>query len=52
MTRDAIHLRTKTYSRMWSDKTTFYLSARLEAYEVDVLIFERDIEDGIERHFM
>ncbi len=50
--RDGIRLRTETHSKMWSDATTFYLTARLEAYEDDKLMYERDVEDGIKRHFM
>lgn len=50
--RDGIKLRTETHSKMWSDATTFYLTARLEAYENGTLIYERDVEDGIPRHFM
>ena len=37
---------------MWSDATTFFLTARLEAYQDDELIYERDLEDGVKRHFM
>ena len=47
--RDDIRLRTETYGEMWSDQTTFYLSARLEAYENDRLIFEKDLSDSIPR---
>ncbi len=50
--RDAVRLRTETHSTMWSDAHHFYLSARLEAYEGDTLIYERDVEDSIPRHFM
>lgn len=50
--RDGIVLRTETYSSMWSDEGSFYLKARLEAYECDRLIYERDVEDSIQRHFM
>lgn len=35
-------VRTETYGEMWSDATTFYLKARLEAYEGDTLVFEKD----------
>ncbi len=47
--RDDIRLRTETFAEMWSDKTHFHLNARLEAYENDVLIFERDMQESIER---
>ena len=49
MERDTIRLRTETHSHMWSDASTFYLTARLEAYENDVLIYERDVTDEIAR---
>jgi len=35
---------------MWADKTHFHISARLEAYENDRLIFEKDIADSVPRH--
>lgn len=41
--------RTETYARMWADKTHFHLKARLEAYEGDTLVFEKEVEDSIER---
>ncbi|WP_299738630.1 CocE/NonD family hydrolase [uncultured Roseobacter sp.] len=47
--RDGIRLRTEAHCAMWSDATHFYLSARMEAYENDQLIFERDHSDQIER---
>jgi len=50
--RGDIRLRTETYSSMWSDTENFYLTVRLEAYEDDRLIYERDVEDSIARHFM
>lgn len=48
--RDSIRLRTETSCKMWSDAEYFHLSARLEAYENDALIYERDITDRIERN--
>jgi hypothetical protein len=50
--RDGTKLRTETHSKMWSDATNFYLTARLEAYQDGTLIYERDLEDGIKRHLM
>ncbi|HDZ81042.1 MAG TPA: CocE/NonD family hydrolase [Roseobacter sp.] len=50
--RDDIRLRTETHSKMWSDATFFHLTARVEAYENDILIYERDVVDSIKRHFM
>lgn len=52
MERDDIRLRTETSCEMWSDQTKFYLSARLEAYENDTLIYERDVSDAIPRDHM
>ena len=47
--RDDIRLRTETKCTMWSDATTFHLSATLEAYENDVLIYDRSLTDQIPR---
>jgi putative CocE/NonD family hydrolase len=47
--RDDIRLRTETYSQMTSDETTFHLTARLEAYEDDKLVYERDVKESIPR---
>ncbi|MEO9650753.1 MAG: CocE/NonD family hydrolase [Roseobacter sp.] len=49
MERGDIKLRTETHSSMWSDAENFYLTARLEAYENDNLIYERDVKDKIPR---
>ena len=35
---------------MWSDKDTFYLSAKIEAFENDQLIYQRDLNDEILRN--
>lgn len=48
--RDNLRLRTEARCDMWSDATHFYLAAKMEAYENDVLIYERDITDKIERN--
>ncbi|WP_341234970.1 CocE/NonD family hydrolase [uncultured Sulfitobacter sp.] len=50
--RDEIKLRTETHSKMWSDATHFHLTGRIEAYEDETLIYERDVADSIKRHFM
>ena len=50
--RDDIRLRTETHSAMWSDATNFHLSARLEAYQNDELIYERELTDSIPRDNM
>ncbi|MBB96617.1 MAG: peptidase S15 [Rhodobacteraceae bacterium] len=42
-------IRTETYSEMWADTETFHLKARLEAWEGDALIYERDLSDSIPR---
>ncbi|MEM6563831.1 MAG: CocE/NonD family hydrolase [Pseudomonadota bacterium] len=47
--RDDLKLRTETHSSMWSDAQSFYLSARLEAYENNVLVYARDVSDQIAR---
>ena len=47
--RDDLRLRTEATCEMWSDATTFHLSARIEAYENDKLIFEKDVTDAIPR---
>ena len=47
--RDDIRLRTETRCAMWSDATQFYLHATVEAFEGDVPVFERTIEDTIPR---
>lgn len=47
--RDGIKMRTEAYCEMSSDLTHFNLSARLEAYENDKLIVERDINERIPR---
>jgi hypothetical protein len=47
--RDHIRLRTETYSEMWSDHASFHLKARIEAFENDKLVYERDVSDTIAR---
>ena len=42
-------VRTETYAKMVSDVDYFYLTARLEAYENDALVFEKDISEKIKR---
>lgn len=44
-----IHLRTETRCEMWSDSTKFHLRARIEAFEGNDLIYQRDVEDSIDR---
>ena len=47
--REGIRLRTETTCAMWSDAETFHLTARLEAYENDELVYDRDVRDTIAR---
>lgn len=47
--RDKILLRTETHCEMWSDTSHFHLLARLQAYENDVLVLERNFDDSIPR---
>jgi uncharacterized protein len=42
-------VRTETFSAMWSDATHFHLTGRLEAYEGDILVFDRDHTESIRR---
>lgn len=47
--RDEWSVRTETYAKMVSDAEYFHLTARLEAYENETLIFEKDISESIKR---
>ena len=49
MERGDIRLRTETFAEMWSDRSYFHLSARLEAYENDALVFEKKLSESIAR---
>lgn len=42
-------VRTETWSALTADETHFHLTARIEAYEGDALVFERGFEKTIER---
>ena len=42
-------IKTETYSKMFSDETYFYLEARIEAYENNNMIYQRDISKKIKR---
>lgn len=48
--RDDIKLRTEARCKMWSDREAFYLTAKIEAYQNDALIYERDLKDEIPRN--
>jgi hypothetical protein len=49
MIRDDTHVRTETYSSMTASRTQFHLTARIEAYLNDELVFERDFAEDIDR---
>ena len=48
--RDGWQTRTESYAEMRSDHENYYLTARLEAYENDTLVFEKDLSETIPRH--
>jgi len=50
--RGDIRLRTETYAEMTADAEHFYLEARLEAYENDTKVFEKEVSDRIPRDGM
>jgi predicted acyl esterase len=50
--RDGTRLRTEAICGMTSDATHFHLNARMEAYENETLVFERDFERSIPRDHM
>lgn len=52
MIRGDIRLRTETHAEMWSDAARFHLKARLEAWENDELVYERDVVEAIPRDHM
>ena len=47
--REDWSIRTETFSSMTSDKSYFYLKARVEAYEKEKLIFKKKMESKIKR---
>ena len=47
--REGWSIRTDTFSSMTSDKSYFYLKARVEAYEKEKLIFKKKMESKIKR---
>ncbi len=50
--REGWDIRTETCSAMYSDATTFYVTGRIEAYENDTLVFEKDFDEKILRQFV
>ena len=49
LSRGDWRVRSETKSEMWADAEAFYLTARVEAYEGDKLIFEKDFSRRIAR---
>ncbi len=49
MERDGTALRTEAFCQMTSDATHFHLTARIEAYENDELVYNRDVEETLRR---
>ena len=47
--REGWRVRTETFSAMWADATHFHVTGRIEAYEDEKLVFERDFAESIER---
>lgn len=43
------HIRTETYSEMWAEGDAFHITGRVEAYEGDEMIFEKDFAKRIPR---
>jgi hypothetical protein len=49
LSRNEWSVRTETFADMRSDAQNFIVSARIEAYEGEKLVFERDFEQAIPR---
>ena len=49
--REGWSIRTETFAEMTSDKENYFLTAKLEAYENDQLVFGKDVCETISRHF-
>jgi uncharacterized protein len=49
LSRNGWSVRTETFAEMRSDAQSFMVKARIEAYEGEVLVFERDFEEKIGR---
>jgi hypothetical protein len=52
LSRNGWSVRTETFAEMRSDAQNFMLSARIEAYEGENLVFERDFEQTVPRAFV
>jgi predicted acyl esterase len=49
LSRNEWSVRTETFTAIRSDRENFHLTARIEAYEGEKLVFERDFEEKIRR---
>lgn len=49
LSRNGWSVRTEAFTEMRSDAQSFTVSARIEAYEGEILVFERDFEETIPR---
>jgi hypothetical protein len=49
LSRNGWSVRTETLAEMRSDAQNFIVSARIEAYEGETLVFERDFEERVPR---
>jgi len=47
--RDGVRLRTETFATMTSDASAFHLTARLEAWEGERLVYDRDVTEEVLR---
>ena len=52
LSRDEWSVRTETFAAMHSDAANFHLTGRIEAYEGETLVFERDFHETIPRSFI
>ena len=50
--REGWHVRTATDLTMWSDSENFHMIARIEAYDGEELIFEKDWNETLPRGFL
>ncbi|RVB59866.1 peptidase S15, partial [Mesorhizobium sp. M7A.F.Ca.CA.002.03.2.1] len=52
LSRNGWSVRTETTAEMRSDGQNFSVSARIEAYEDETLVFERNFEEKVPRAFL
>lgn len=52
MQRDDVNLKTETTCEMWSDHENFFLTAKINAFEGETLVFSKQMEDTIPRNQM